>query len=123
MSSRATLIEFLEPLLSGTPGLERVKLIPSVRATDQLSSRPILIVKTDSFEKLTEAPRYTQGNFTLVLVSNKVNVDEAEDQLDDLLGILLPTLQGAGVMWDRATQTAYDDQHIAYDITVRSILS
>jgi hypothetical protein len=122
MSSRSSLIAFLGPLLSDTAGLEGIRLIPSVRATDTIST-PILIVRTDSFEKLTEAPRWTQGNFILALVSNHTDVDRAETQLDDLLQILLPTLLGAGVMWDRATQTQYDDQHIAYDITVRSILS
>ena len=122
MSSRASLIAFLEPIISSTDGLENIKVIPTVRANDRLS-RPILIVKTESLEKLTEAPHYVQGNFTLCLVSNHTDIDRAEDQLDDILETLLPALQGAGVMWDRATQTQYDEQHIAYDITVRSVLS
>jgi hypothetical protein len=123
MSSRASFIAYIKPILASTEGLEKIKLIESVRATDQLSSRPLLIVKTDSFEKLVEAPRFVQANFTLVLVSPHLDVDKAEDQLDEILGTLLPTLRDNNVMWERATQTAYDDQHISYDITIRSILS
>lgn len=123
MSTRASLIAQLQPILTTTPGLDKIKLIESVRATDQLSTRPILIVKTDSLEKIPEAPRSVLGNFTLVLVSPRVNVDKAEEELDDLLEILLPALRSQFIMWQRATQTSYDDQHIAYDITVTNILS
>lgn len=122
MSSRASLIAQLEPILE-TEGLEDIKLIRSVRATDQLGRQPILIVKTDSLEKIPEAPRSVLGNSTLILVSPHVDVDKAEDQLDDLLEILLPALISKYIMWQRATQTKYDDQHIAYDITVTNILS
>lgn len=124
MSSRSSLIDYLEPIVAATPGLEDIRFIRSVRAVDQLGNKPILILKTDSIEVLPEAPRSSPlGRFTLVLVSPHVDVEKAEDQLDDLLEILLPTLFGAAVMWERATQTAYDDQHISYDISIRSILS
>lgn len=121
MSSRDGILDFLEALLPATAGLEKVKLVRSVRATDQLSRSPILIVKTNSFERVASASRWVQGNFTLVLVSNHKDVDKAEDQLDDLIEVLLPKLTGSSIMWDTATQTAYDDTHIAYDITVRAL--
>lgn len=124
MSSRSSLIDYLEPIIASTPGLESLRFIRSVRAVDQLGKNPILILKTDSIEVLPAAPRSAPlGRFTLVLVSPHLDVEKAEDQLDDLLEILLPTLFGAHVMWEKATQTAYDDQHLSYDIAIRSILS
>lgn len=123
MTTRGSLIDYLEPILAATEGLEAVKFIRTIRPVDQ-PSQPVLILKTDSIEPLPEAPRSAPlGRFTLILVSPHVDPDKAEPQLDDLLEILLPALFGAGVMWERATQTAYDESHLSYDIAIRSILS
>ena len=122
MSSRDGLLTYLATVIAETPELSKIKLIKSVRATDQLDARsPILIVKTDRFEHVGAAAHWVQGFFTLGLVSNHVNPDKAEAQLDDLLEFLLPKLMGSKVMWETATQTAYDEQHTSYDIAVRAI--
>lgn len=123
MSSRSSLIAYLEPVIAAAPGLEAVRVVRTVRATDKLS-KPTLIVRTNTFEKLPAAPLSSMlGRFTLCLVSPHTDVERAEDQLDDLLEILLPLLLTSGVIWEQATQTQYDDQHLAYDITIQTILS
>lgn len=123
MSSRSSLIAYLEPLIAATPGLEKIKLVRTVRAVDALS-QPTLIVKTDALRKLPAAPmKKILASFTLVLVSPHKDVEKAEDQLDDLLEILLPLLLTWGIVWDSATQTEFDSEHIAYDIAITSILS
>jgi hypothetical protein len=122
MSTRDSLIEYLETVLATAPELEQVKLVKSVRATDRLS-QPVLIVRTNSLEKLPAAPIGNMlGNFTLVLVSHQVDVERAEDALDDLLEVLLPALFTHNIVWTTATQTQYDDEHLAYDIAVSTII-
>jgi hypothetical protein len=122
MSTRASLIEYLAGVLTDTPALADVRLVKTVRATDRLS-KPVLIVRTVSLEKLPAAPiGNMMGNFTLVLVSPHVDMEKAEDQLDDLLGDLLPALFTHNVVWTAATQTAYDEEHLAYDIAVSTII-
>jgi hypothetical protein len=123
VSSRDSLIAHLEPILAGTAGLEDVRLIKSVRNIGALS-QPTLIIKTDAFELNAQAPRSAAiGVFTLVLVSPHTDIDKAEDQLDDLLEMLLPTLLGSAIVWSRAEQTAFDDTHLSYDIAVTALLS
>lgn len=123
MSQRDEVIAYLTPILAETAGLEKVKLVKSIRSLGELGAKTPLIVKTDSYEKLPQAPMSKRlGHFTLILVSTKRDLDEAEDQLDDLLEILLPKLISSGIIWDTATQTAYDDTHLSYDISIRSIL-
>lgn len=123
MSTRQSLIDYLAPKLEAVEGLERVKFVPTIRATDALSSQPILILKTNAIVPLPSAPRHYAGEFTLVLVSNLTDPEAAEDQLDGLLELLMPALFDNAVMWTRAEQTAYDDTHLSYDITLNTILS
>ena len=122
MSTRDSLITYLTTLLGATEGLEDVRLVKSVRATDVLS-KPVLIVKTVSFQKLPAAPIGNMlGEFLLTLVSPHDDVELAEDQLDDLLEIILPTLFNNHLVWTSAAQVSYDAKHIAYDIAVSNIL-
>jgi hypothetical protein len=121
MSTRDSLIAYLEPLLAATPGLEDIKLVKSIRSVDRLS-QPTLIVKTVRLQKLPAAPIGNMlGEFLLVLVSNHVDVDRAEDQLDDLLEVLLPKLFNSNVVWTAADQTSFEE-HVSYDISVSNIL-
>lgn len=122
MSVRTEVIAYLTTVLAATTGLESVKLVPSVRDVGTLS-KPTLIVKTDSFVKIDVAPRSRQGNFTLTLVSPHVDIDEAEDELDELLELLIPALLTAGILWTDATQVGYGDTYLAYDIRISSILT
>lgn len=123
MSLRTTMLDYLALVMGGTEGLENVRLVRSVRAVDELST-PILQVKTDSFEKLPEAPiRKRIGHFTATLVSPHQDVDKAEDQLDDLLEVLLPALFTFGLSYQDATQVSYGDQYLAYDIRIDTILT
>jgi hypothetical protein len=122
MSARLELVEYLKALMLGTEGLEDVRVIPSVRAVDSLS-KPVLIVKTNTYERVPEQPRLIRGNFTLTLVSPHVNIDRAEADLEDMLELLLPALYTAQLLFGEATQVGYDDTHIGYDITLMSLLS
>lgn len=122
MSTRDSLIEYLRTVLDDTAGLERIHLVKTPRNVDKLS-RPTLVVKTDSLEKLPAAPIGNMlGNFTLGLVSNHLDMEKAEDQLDELLEILLPALFTHNIVWTQATQTAFDEQHLSYDIAVSTII-
>lgn len=123
MSTRHSIIARLHDLIAATPALADVRIIPTIRATDRLS-KPSLIVRTNTIEKLLEAPiKQVMGTFTLVLVSPHTDLEKAEDQLDDLLDALLPALFDSKIKWTLATQTQYDDEHLAYDITIQTILS
>jgi hypothetical protein len=122
MSTRDSLITYLQTVLDDTEGLGRVQLVKTPRAVDKLS-RPALVVKTDSLEKLPAAPIGNMlGNFLLTLVSNHLDMEKAEEQLDELLELLLPALFTHNIVWTRATQVGYDEQHIAYDIAIATII-
>lgn len=123
MSNRDTLIAYLEGVLSGTPGLEAVEVVKSARNVDRLN-KPTLQVRTRGYDKLPAAPiKKRSGRFVATLISPLTNLDDAEDQLDDLLDLLLPALFTSGIVWQSAEQVGWDDTHLAYDIDIVSILS
>lgn len=123
MSNRDTLIAYLQATLAATSGLEDVQVIKSARATDSLN-KPTLIVKTQGYVKMPAAPiKKRTGTFLAVLVSPLTDLDDAEDQLDDLLDLLLPALFTSGLNWESADQTGFGDRYLSYDITLTSILS
>lgn len=98
MSLRSDLVAYLTELLPLTPGLEDVRVIPTVRAVDEIS-KPILIVKTDTRSPLPQAPRKSvQGEFTLTLVSPHIDVERAEDDLEARLELLEPSLTTWGML-------------------------
>jgi hypothetical protein len=123
MSIRTDLCDYLAGILAATTGLTDIKLVRSVRELGEIAG-PVLIVKTDSFEKLAAAPlQKRQGNFTATLISPHQDIDRAEDDLDDRLEILLPTLLTHAVLWVDATQVGYGERNLAYDIRLTSILT
>lgn len=123
MSNRDELIAYVQGVLAAVPGLEGVQTVKSARAVSQLN-KPTLAFKTQSYTKTAAAPLSKRtGEFLLTLISPLVDLDDAEDQLDDLLELLLPALLTSGIVWESATQVDFGDQYLAYDITVTSILS
>ena len=123
MSQRDVLIEYLELVLAGTPGLEDVQVVRSGRATDRLN-KPTIQVKTRGYDKLPQAPiKKRTGRFLASLISPLTDLDEAETQLDNLLELLLPALFKSGLMWQTADLTAWSDSQLAYDIELQTILS
>lgn len=123
MSLRSDLADYLSTVTVGTEGLEDVKVVRSVRALGEIN-RPTLVLKTDSYEKLPAAPLLKRlGHFTATLISPRRDIDEAEDQLDELLELFLPALFTFGLSWDSATQVGYGDSLLAFDITIRTILT
>lgn len=121
MSVRTDLVERLRLIVAATPGLERVRVVPSVREVGELSA-PVLIVKTNALTKLPASPRsHFNGNFTLTLVSEHKDIDRAEDDLEALLEVLLPTLFTYSMSWESADQVGYGGSNLAYDITANSI--
>lgn len=122
MSLRADLVEYLTTILPTIEGLEKVRVIGSVRNVGEGTNTPMLIVKTNGLRKLPQAPRtHMTGEFSLTLVSPHVDIDAAEDQLDGLLELLLPALFTWGMSWESADQVDWDESRIAYDITINSI--
>ena len=123
MSLRSDLIAYLEALLPTVVGLEDVRIIPTVRAVDEIKS-PILIVKTNTREPLPQAPRRSVlGDFTLTIVSPHTDIERAEDDLEARLELLEPSLTTWGMIWKSSTQVQYDEQRIAYDISITSIFT
>lgn len=115
------MVAYLTETLAVTPGLEDVRVVGSSRSIDKITT-PILKVKTDTYVKTPEAPRSKlTAEFTLVLVSPHQDVDQAEDDLEDRLEALLPLLFNSSIMWQEATQTAWDESHMSFDIRVTSI--
>lgn len=122
MSIRTDLVERLKLICSTTEGLESIRVIESVRNVGEGTNTPMLIVKTNGLRKLPQAPRASlTGEFGLTLVSPHVDIDKAEDQLEAILEVLLPTLFTFSMSWESADQVAWDDARIAYDITITSI--
>jgi hypothetical protein len=121
MSVRTALIEELQVLLSVTDGLEDVRVIPSVRALDDLS-QCVLIVKTNGWSRTPAAPmRNLTGDFTLTLVSPHKDIDRAEDDLETRLEALTNILNTSVMGWTEATQAQYDTDRICYDIALTRI--
>lgn len=123
MSARTALVEYLTTLVASTPGLEDVRVIPTIRYVGEIS-KPILIVKTNSLAKIPAAPRAGfLGSFTLTLVSPHKDLDRAEDDLEGRLEVLLPSLFSWGLLWESADQAQYDEDRICYDISTTSVLN
>lgn len=121
MSLRTDLAAYLTELLAVTPGLDDVKVVPSVRPLGELD-QPVLIVKTDTYQKTPAAPLSNlTGGFTLTLISPHRDIDRAEDDLEDRLTLLAPLLFTAGISWQDATQVGYGDTYLGFDIRVTSI--
>lgn len=121
MSLRTDLVTYLQEVVAATPGLEDVKVVPSVRQVGELD-RPHLIVKTDSYTKVPAAPlRKLGASFVLALVSPHRDIDRAEDDLETRLELLVPALFNHGMSWEDATQTGFGDSYLAFDIRVNSI--
>lgn len=122
MSMRKDLAAYLEQLVAEIEPLNDIKVVDSTRALGEIT-RTTLVVKTDRYEKLPEAPQKRQGRFVLTLISKHQDIDRAEDDLDDRLEVLLPALTTSGLIWTSAAQVGYGDSNLAYDITVTSILT
>jgi hypothetical protein len=121
MSLRTDLVAYLQEICTATTGLEDVRVEASVRDVGALS-KPLLVVKTNALEKLPQAPRSQYvGTFTLTLVSPHQDIDAAEDDLEARLELLLPTLFTYGLNWESATQAAFTESLLCYDIAVTSI--
>lgn len=121
MSLRTDLVQYLTETLAATDGLDDIKVVGSVRQIGQLDG-PVLIVKTDTYAKVAAAPiRNLGAEFTLVLVSPHQDLDRAEDDLEARLELLVPFLFNHGMSWQDATQTAYGEQNLAFDIRITSI--
>ena len=121
MSLRTDLAAYLQDVCQATTGLEDVRVVASVRDVGALS-KPLLVVKTNALEKLPQAPRSQYvGSFTLTLVSPHQDIDAAEDDLEARLELLLPALFTFGLNWESATQAAFTESLLCYDIAVTSI--
>lgn len=130
MSMKSVLVEYLADVVLAEPALADIRVVGSVRELGELGKRPVLVVKTNGFEKLPAAPQTKRmGHFTATLVSPHRDIDRGEDDLDARLEVLLPLLLTAGLNWTEATQTVWgkdaegNPAHLCYDITLDSILT
>lgn len=130
MSMKSVLVDYLTDLVLAAPALADIKVVGAVRELGALGKTPVLVVKTNGFEKVPAAPQTKRiGHFTAALVSPHHDIDRAEEDLDDRLEVLLPLLLTAGLNWTEATQVGWgrdadgNPTHLAYDINIDSILT
>jgi hypothetical protein len=129
MSMKSTLVDYLADVVLAEPTLADIRVVGSVRELGELGKTPVMVVKTNGFEKLPAAPHKRVGHFTATLVSPHRDIDRGEDDLDTRLEVLLPLLLTAGLNWTDATQTVWgkdadgNPAHLCYDIALDSILT
>lgn len=117
MSIRLQLAEQLEQLLPG------IKIIPNSRNVDSLGTTPAVQISLQTITPLPEAPAGANlATFTVTIVTPHTDPEQAEDDLDDLVGDLLTALDKLEVLdWSEARKVLWDDRHLAYDVTVTAV--
>lgn len=129
MSMKSVLVDYLTDVVLSNPATADIKVVGSNRELGELGKTPVLVVKTNSFEKISAAPQKRTGHFTAALVSPHRDIDRAEDDLDTRLEVLLPLLLTSGLNWTEATQVGWgrdadgNPTNLAYDINIDSILT
>ncbi|ONI63907.1 hypothetical protein ALI44B_04585 [Leifsonia sp. ALI-44-B] len=112
---RHVLERALKPLVTAHP---KWRIIPYQRNVDALSG-VIVMLKQKRITRLPEAPDGLHAiEFTATIVSPKTDTTAAEDELDDGVNALIHELDLAGIGWADAEKVKFDDQHLAYDITL-----
>jgi hypothetical protein len=119
MTIKAETADYLRERMKDTDGLKDIRVVTSRRALGDVRS-PVLIVTTQSYEKLPVAPKLIQGNLMLTLVSPHQDVDKAEEDLESRFETLSAALLAWSLFWTNATNVAYDEQRMALDITLTS---
>lgn len=122
MSARTQALDALQTIIAGDVRLEDVRLVRAPRDVGEIAT-PILQVRTSTWEPTAVAPlRNLTWNGIATLVSPHLDIDRAEDQLEELFDALSDHLRTSNMLWTGATLTAYEDgQHLALDINLFTI--
>lgn len=118
-SLRGWITETMQPLLPRT-----WNLAPYLSDIDA-PSVPTVAVKLQSVAPLAEAPKGTvQVTYTFTVIEPHTDVATADRALDDdLLQFIAAINNNPSLMWTEANAVAFDDVHLAYDVTVQAITS
>lgn len=116
MSARAELAALIEPLLPGT-----WKFVPNERNIDAIA-QPVLRLSQQSIVRHPTAPTsHLLVTFTLRVIAPGLDPARAEDDLDELVGMLLLLLESLPptIAWSGPADkvlTAPEGGNLAYDI-------
>lgn len=84
---------------------------------------PILVIDQQTVGRFAPAPlEHSTVGMILHLVSRHVDMDDAEDELDELLPLVLDAFDQQGqIAWVTATKVPYAGKYTAYDIEFQII--
>ena len=93
------------------------KIIPYQRNLDALDSLTV-ILKQSTIQDAPDAPQGKyQVSYTVTIASPKQSVQNAEDDLDDAVFVLLDAIKGIPwVKCTKAQKVVVDDQYLGYDL-------
>lgn len=101
------------------PKLPRAwKIIPYQTNIDT-PDRVVVMLKLESIVRTPAAPLGAHDvKFVVTIVSPLTDVEKAEDALDAQVDALLHKLDELGIAWTIAEKVKFDDQHLAFDISL-----
>lgn len=118
-SIRAWIIDEVKPLLP-----PRWSLVPYLGDIDT-PSVPTVAVKLQSLAPLPEAPKGTvAAQYTFTVIQPQTDATTADRALDDdLLTFIAAINDNPSLSWSSADAVAFDDVHLAYDVSVTCVTS
>lgn len=115
MSARTELAAALKPLLP-----KRWVIVPSVRNIDRMTV-PHLIINASRIEPGAQSGAL-RTTFGITIVEPKVDIDAAENALDDEVSEFLTALLKLGwCHWESASKQVYEDRHLAWTVDLETI--
>lgn len=118
-SLREWIVNEVKPLLPRS-----WNLVPYLGDIDA-PSVPTVAVKLQSLSPLSEAPKGTVAvQYTFTVVQPHTDATTADRALDDDLLLFIAAINNnPSLSWSSADAVAFDDVHLAYDVTVTAITS
>ncbi|MCS6563433.1 hypothetical protein [Curtobacterium poinsettiae] len=118
-SLRGWITETVKPLLPN-----RWALVPYLADIDA-PSVPTVAVKLQSIVPLPQAPKGTVSvSYVFTVIEPHTDAGTADRALDDdLLTFIAAISNNPSLAWTDATAVAFDDVHLAYDVTVQAVTS
>jgi hypothetical protein len=122
MSARSEFADALAAAWADIPALAGVRVVATERELDVID-RPTFVIRSKSIARSPEAP-ISHRDIGLLgsLISPHVNLDIAQDQLDDLVDAVLDHLDTFCRHGD-ATTAAWNDSRLAFDIPITILAS
>lgn len=116
MSARDEVVNLLKSVLPST-----VNVMPYSKSVDAISSNTVM-VRIDTVQP-SDLPNILRSyNFALLVIVPTVAPETSDAALDDLLEIVLASLEGSSipnsVVWKQASRATYEDKYPAYQVDI-----